>query len=87
MLISAAKNRIIPPDTVLFGEVGLSGEVRAVPQASERVREAVRLGFRHIILPKTCLRGAAAPENVKMTGIAHIGELSGLLSDVRREGE
>ncbi|MDO5140530.1 MAG: DNA repair protein RadA [Eubacteriales bacterium] len=87
VLISAAKNRIIPPDTVLFGEVGLSGEVRAVPQASERVREAVRLGFRHIILPKTCLRGAAALENVKMTGIAHIGELSGLLSDVRKEGE
>ena len=56
-LISAFKNKVIPGDTVIFGEVGLSGEVRAVPQAYDRVREAVKLGFRRVIMPDINLNG------------------------------
>ena len=44
-LISSFKNRVIDPKTIVFGEVGLAGEVRAVSQADKRVQEAKKLGF------------------------------------------
>ena len=50
-LISSYMNIEIPDDVMVFGEVGLSGEVRAVGNAEQRVQEAVRLGFNKIILP------------------------------------
>ena len=45
-LVSSFKNRAIDEKTVIFGEVGLAGEVRAVSQAQQRVNEAVKLGFK-----------------------------------------
>ena len=50
-LASSYKDIPVPADTVAFGEVGLSGEIRSVNQAQQRVNEAVRLGFNKIILP------------------------------------
>lgn len=50
-LISSYMNIEIPDDVMVFGEVGLSGEVRAVSNAEQRIQEAVRLGFNRIILP------------------------------------
>lgn len=50
-MASSFANRRIRPKTIVFGEVGLSGEVRAVSQADIRVNEAKRLGFEHVILP------------------------------------
>jgi DNA repair protein RadA/Sms len=52
-LVSALRDTPLPRDLVLFGEVALSGEVRAVAQTPARLREAERLGFRRVILPKT----------------------------------
>jgi len=51
-VISGFKNAPISADTAVFGEVGLGGEVRGVRQAELRIKEAARLGFKKIILPK-----------------------------------
>ncbi|MBQ9497012.1 MAG: DNA repair protein RadA, partial [Selenomonadaceae bacterium] len=49
---SSFANRKLLPQCVIFGEVGLSGEVRAVSKARQRVDESIRMGFTNIILPK-----------------------------------
>lgn len=51
-MASSFANRLVRPKTIVFGEVGLSGEVRAVGEAERRLREAARLGFTHAVLPK-----------------------------------
>ena len=48
---SSVRNRGPLPATATFGEVGLSGEVRGIPQAALRIREAAHLGFTRVILP------------------------------------
>src|SRR6267154_1471615 len=50
-IASSVRNRVIPPTTAMFGEVGLAGEVRGITQASLRVREAAQMGFRRCIMP------------------------------------
>lgn len=65
-LISAFKDKAIDSDLCLFGEVGLSGEVRAVPNAASRVAEAERMGFTKCILPKGCYKQVM---NLKTTSI------------------
>ena len=50
-LISSYKDRPLDEKTIVFGEVGLSGEVRAVSMAEQRVHEAVKMGFTRCILP------------------------------------
>lgn len=50
-LISGYRNIPIPEDLMVFGEVGLSGEIRAVSQCRQRIEEAKRLGFRRVVLP------------------------------------
>ncbi len=53
---SAMRNRPLRPDLVVFGEVGLGGEVRGVPRLEARLHEAARLGFRHAIVPRSNLQ-------------------------------
>lgn len=50
-LVSSLKDMILKDDVIAFGEIGLAGEIRGVSNASQRVNEAVRLGFRKIIIP------------------------------------
>lgn len=83
-LISSYQNSVVPADTIAFGEVGLSGEVRAVPQAEERIREAQKLGFRRIILPKlnvSRLEPKARTEGVELCGVRYLRELFLLLRE------
>jgi DNA repair protein RadA/Sms len=49
---SSLKNKALPKDLVVFGEVGLAGEIRACPRGQERLREAAKLGFKKAIIPK-----------------------------------
>ncbi len=56
-IVSSFENIVIPSDTVAFGEIGLSGEVRSVSLAENRVAEAVKLGFTKIILPASNAKG------------------------------
>ena len=50
-LISAIRDKVIPDDVIAIGEIGLAGECRAVSNAEQRIKEAIRLGFKKIILP------------------------------------
>ncbi len=52
VLVSSAKDIPVDPETIVMGEVGLSGEVRSIPQADLRIAEASKLGFKRCILPK-----------------------------------
>ncbi|MCS6830525.1 MAG: DNA repair protein RadA [bacterium] len=51
-VVSSLKDRALPPDMVVFGELGLAGEVRSVIHTEQRVREAQRLGFSRVMLPR-----------------------------------
>lgn len=50
-LVSSFREKTLPKDMVVFGEVGLSGEIRPVPSGSERLREAVKHGFKKAVVP------------------------------------
>jgi DNA repair protein RadA/Sms len=52
-VVSSLRNQALPWDTVVFGEVGLSGEVRAVQRGVDRVKEALKLGFARAIIPES----------------------------------
>jgi DNA repair protein RadA/Sms len=73
-VVSSFRNSPISSDLVLFGEVGLAGEVRSVSFASARVRESASLGFDTIIMPKGNLPLSEAPEEVRLIGISSVGE-------------
>jgi len=51
-VLSSLRNATLPRDLVVFGEVGLAGEIRPVPNGVERLREAAKHGFKHAIIPK-----------------------------------
>ncbi len=73
-IVSSYKNRVIDFGTVVFGEVGLSGEVRAVSQAQQRVQEAVKLGFHTCIMPKVCAEGLKKVEGIQVIGVENVKE-------------
>jgi DNA repair protein RadA/Sms len=50
-IVSSLKNKPLPAKLVVFGEVGLAGEVRPVQRGQERLREAAKLGFTHALIP------------------------------------
>ncbi len=74
-VISSFKNRPFGSKTLVFGEVGLAGEVRSVSQAKARVLEAAKLGFEEVILPRACLKTVGKIEGIKLTGISSVAEL------------
>jgi DNA repair protein RadA/Sms len=50
-IVSSVRNRSLPASIAVFGEVGLSGEIRGIPQAAIRVREAAQMGFTRVVMP------------------------------------
>jgi DNA repair protein RadA/Sms len=52
-IASSYREKVIPPDVALIGEVGLAGELRAISRLSLRVREAAKLGFKRCIIPSS----------------------------------
>jgi DNA repair protein RadA/Sms len=74
---SSVRNRGLAPATALFGEVGLSGEVRGISQASLRVREAVQMGFTRLVMPAANVDAAdpaMAGGTIEAVGVRTIGE-------------
>ncbi|MBO6292012.1 MAG: DNA repair protein RadA, partial [Selenomonas sp.] len=68
-MASSFANRLVRPQTIIFGEVGLSGEVRAVSQAESRISEAKRLGFKAAVLPmKNCRQLAGEVKGIELYG-------------------
>jgi len=73
-IVSSFKDIPVDEHTVLFGEVGLSGEVRSVSMAEYRVREAAKLGFTRCILPKCCLSKIRKTEGMQLIGVNTVNE-------------
>ncbi|MCL5124508.1 MAG: DNA repair protein RadA [Deltaproteobacteria bacterium] len=80
-IISSFTDRIIPFSSMVFGEVGLSGEVRPVAKALARVNEASRLGYSRILGPRKNLDSCTPPEGSSFIPITHIRELPAILFD------
>jgi DNA repair protein RadA/Sms len=77
-IVSAAFEAPTSPGMVYFGEIGLSGEVRQVPQAAARLKEAAKLGFAEATLPRRLAHGnrkPAAPDGLRLHEIGHIMDL------------
>ena len=68
-MASSLYNCPLDPGMFAFGEVGLSAEIRSVPQAQRRVAEAARLGLKKCILPESCLEGLTIPQGMKAVGV------------------
>ena len=73
-IISSFRNRPIAEDTICFGEVGLSGEVRSVNMVEQRIAEAHKLGFKQCILPKVCMKNIQKPDGMLLKGVENVRE-------------
>lgn len=73
-VVSSYKNVAIPEDTIVFGEVGLSGEVRAVNMPQQRVSEAVKLGFHTVIMPEVSKKTVKDVKEIKIIGVKNVSE-------------
>ena len=78
-LISAASDKPVAPDSVVFGEIGLSGEIRAVSHGEARVKEAAKLGFTKALAPaaraRKGRRAAVDSPGLDMIEVAHLSDL------------
>jgi DNA repair protein RadA/Sms len=77
-IMSSYKNKSLDNKTVLFGEVGLTGEIRAVNMAEQRVTEAAKMGFEVCILPQANREHIKTP-GIKLIGVKNIQEVMGIL--------
>lgn len=74
-LASSHLNRPIPPRTIVFGEIGLAGEVRAVSRPELRVKEAARLGFDRCYLPSGNLKNLETPAGMELIGVRGVEQM------------
>ena len=79
-IASSFLDRPVDPKTVVFGEVGLTGEIRGINRMEVRIREAARMGFARCVLPRTQFRGGAATdEGIELVRVDH---LRGLMEQI-----
>ena len=71
-IVSSCKDVVIPDKIMVFGEVGLSGEIRAVSMAGQRVQEAKKLGFETVMLPEVCKSSVGKPEGINLVYVSQI---------------
>jgi len=71
---SSFRDKVIDPEMAVFGEVGLGGEVRGVSQPEVRVKEAARLGFKRILLPKPNQEKVKGMKGIELIGVRTAGE-------------
>ena len=71
-IVSSVKDIVIPDGLMAFGEIGLSGEVRAVSMAGQRVKEAKKLGFDTVLLPEVCKSAVAKQEGIQLVFVKRI---------------
>ncbi len=80
-VVSSFKNQVLSPKLAAFGEVGLSGEVRAVSQARQRVAEAEKLGFETCIVPYVCAEDCRKNSGIEIIGVRTVQEVMGWLRE------
>jgi DNA repair protein RadA/Sms len=73
-IASSYRNLQISPETAVFGEVGLTGEIRGVLQAQTRAREAQTLGFKKLILPESNKKGLEKLLGIRVIGVRNLEE-------------
>lgn len=76
-IASSVRNRVIPPTTAAFGEVGLAGEVRGITQSALRVREAAQMGFTRCVMPEANIdpaERATWSQECELVGVRTVGE-------------
>lgn len=78
-VVSSCRDRAIDDKVLTFGEVGLSGEVRAVSQAAQRVQEAKKLGFTTVILPEVCREQIGETEGIRLLGVRTVADAVGVI--------
>lgn len=71
-VVSSCKDVVIPDNVMVFGEVGLSGEIRAVSMAGQRVQEAKKLGFETVMLPEVCRSSVGKIEGIRLIYVSQI---------------
>jgi DNA repair protein RadA/Sms len=74
-LISSLRDKIVPDDLIAIGELGLSGEVRAVSNLEQRVKEAARLGFKDVLLPAHNAQGCPDINGIKLHPVKSIYDI------------
>lgn len=74
-IASSFKNKVIDPYMVIFGEVGLAGEVRAVNMAEKRIIEAMKLGFKSCVLPQSNYQNIKKIDGIRLFGVSNVNEL------------
>jgi len=74
-IASSFRNLAIDPETAVFGEVGLTGEVRGVLQAQARAREAQALGFKTLIIPESNKKGLEKLLGMRVIGVRSLDEV------------
>ena len=78
-LVSSDRNRPSEEKTSVVGEVGLSGEVRAVNMPEQRVAEAKKLGFETCILPEVSLKMVKEIQGIRLVGVKTVNEAVGII--------
>ena len=78
-IVSSAKDIVIPDNVMVFGEVGLSGEIRAVNMAGQRVQEAKKLGFGTVVLPEVCKSSVGKVEGINLVYVSQIRDAIGYI--------
>jgi DNA repair protein RadA/Sms len=73
-LVSSFRDKPTRSDDAVFGEIGLTGEVRGVSRIDQRVREAQKLGFKRVIVPRQSLKGFESPPGIEVIGVETIAE-------------
>ena len=82
-LLSSYRNRPLPPRTVAFGEVGLTGEIRAVNMMQARIAEAEKMGYRNVIVPKRKkAEGEKKTEGIQIIEVATVQDLQAVLRNL-----
>ena len=78
-IVSSFKNRVIDDKTIVFGEIGLSGEVRGVSMMEQRVLEAAKLGFTTCILPESGIRQVKPVDGIRLIGVKTVRDAIDLI--------
>jgi DNA repair protein RadA/Sms len=73
-IASSFRDQPTKPYDVIFGEIGLTGEVRGVSRIDQRVKEAEKLGFRRVIMPEKSLKGWTPPSGMEIIGVNTVSE-------------
>ena len=72
-IVSSLKNKPLPAKLIVFGEVGLAGEIRPAPRGQERLKEAAKLGFTRALIPESNMPKQPIP-GIEVIAVRRVGE-------------